>query len=88
MSLFDVIKYPISNIPTIDQLRVVPINIFNKWIVITPWDGYSLNYDLHSAAEVIHRWYKDLSDPEAICMRDREIGSLRKLIRENEDEPI
>ncbi len=31
MSLFDVIKYPVSNPPTSEQLNALPDAIYNKW---------------------------------------------------------
>lgn len=31
MSLFDSIKYPISNPPTHDEILAIPVKIFNQW---------------------------------------------------------
>ncbi len=32
MSLFDVIRYPISDIPTEDQLAALPEDLLDKWL--------------------------------------------------------
>ena len=37
MSLFDVIKYPISTPPTVEQLSALPKDLFSRWIKTTPW---------------------------------------------------
>lgn len=37
MSIFDVIKYPISDYPTIEELKRLPRPIFDKWISRTKW---------------------------------------------------
>ena len=33
MSLFDVIKYPISNPPSMDELRAIPDEVLDKWAI-------------------------------------------------------
>ena len=34
MSLFDIIKYPISDTPTKEQLDALPDEIYQKWVVM------------------------------------------------------
>jgi hypothetical protein len=33
MSLFDVLKYPISNPPTLQELEALPVVIFDRWVI-------------------------------------------------------
>ena len=42
MSLFDVIKYPISEPPTEAELRVLPANLYTKWCMDTRWQWVAL----------------------------------------------
>lgn len=40
MSLFDVIKYPISNPPTKDELEALPNDLYKIWLLSVGWAAY------------------------------------------------
>jgi hypothetical protein len=86
MSLFDVIKYPISNPPTLSELAALPRNILASWFKITEWK--SIDYDDKSISNIFmyynrdHSRYKDI-----VKLKTQELQKLRKIIREY-DEPI
>ncbi len=76
MSLFDVLRYPISDIPTIEQIDAIPIALFERWKIQCDWrkgvDRCTIvNYYEHVSKD---RSYKD-------------INQLRKMIKEY-DEPL
>lgn len=43
MTIFDVIRYPISNPPTDDELFLLPENIYNKWLADSFKDFFIAN---------------------------------------------
>lgn len=48
MSLFDSIKYPISNPPTQAQLDQVPIEFITKWLDIIPHHNNLSNIEIYN----------------------------------------
>ena len=77
MSLFDAIKYPISDKPTVEQLAALPEKIFNKWIAGTNWRTFNLT------PNEIAIWYSTYSDTFLFDNRDAaEIRLLKQLIAE------
>ncbi len=76
MSLFDVIKYPISDPPTYTELTALPYDIWIKWVVQCGWQK---NIARHTI--VNYYAYVAIGDPR------KEIYLLRKIIEEY-DEPV
>lgn len=72
MSLFDVIRYPISDHPTKEQLDALPTELFNKWC----YDNY---YKVYTTTQ--------MSNYLQYFATDKGVYALRKLIRDC-DEPI
>ena len=72
MSLFDVIKYPISDPPTKQELEAVPEYIIRRWATRNGW--------MASTASVCE--YYSRFDGRAMLAVDRaELKDLRKIIR-------
>ena len=85
MSLFDVIRYPISDIPTSEELSRLPKDLFYHWVESTSFvvdDVQAHNRDVAYLARWYFRWGKDMSYDEI-----QEIVNLRNMIKEY-DEPI
>lgn len=40
MTIFDTIRYPISNPPTAEEFEAVPPRLLRKWIKKTEWSQY------------------------------------------------
>jgi hypothetical protein len=85
MSLFDVIKYPISDIPTVEELEALPKDIWDKWIDESSWGGP----DYKNGRLKILLWFKlvasivDHNIPEL----QQDVRLLRKIIKDY-NEPI
>ncbi len=80
MSLFDVIRYPISNKPTKDELAALPGDLYGKWIIhvgFHPLKAWTI-------LAVSHHYsvYGDMIESQ------HEISVLRKMIREYDNEHI
>ncbi len=82
MSLFDVIKYPISDAPTKEELETLPTVLYNRWLEKTHW---SLDRDERIFPNILNVviYYKNCNPDIRIV----DIGILRKLIKAY-DEPI
>lgn len=52
MSLFHVIKYPISNPPTASQLEALPPKLFRRWAMLV---GFRPN----TYPCIVSRWYEE-----------------------------
>ena len=52
MSLFDVIRYPISNPPTLEELQRLPGDLYQEWVSSTGWRADS------SDPAWVSSWYK------------------------------
>ncbi len=76
MSLFDVIKYPISDCPTLEELSRLPRRMIEQWAEAVKWQ-YIAKADIVRLVYLYH-------DEEAV---HSDIIILRKLIKEY-DEPI
>ena len=84
MSLFDVIKYPISYPPTVEELNALPETIYNKWrsgcLIKWPYHNY-INQWLPENAYSSMKYHYD----ERFGLRDvidDMIHLLRKIIEE------
>ncbi len=83
MGLFDVIRYPISDYPTEDELNALPRLLFNRWIIQI---GYQTP-EAWSPGRIAWQLSIDStrsSQPECVFERSK---LLRKLIKEY-DEPV
>lgn len=81
MSLFDVIRYPISDIPTFEQLNALPDDIFNSWAETTDWRNTARRRD--GMARWYQAWHNALNNDDK-----KEINRLRQMIRDYDNEPI
>lgn len=82
MSLFDVLRYPVSDKPTLEELERIPASIINKWVSKTPWQNYKDTID------DFRDWYSQCEEPAAQRehANDREeVDLLRKMIAEWEE---
>jgi hypothetical protein len=87
MSLFDAIRYPISNKPTVEELQRVPQQIIQQWRDHTVWKQHST-----ISIEGVSAWYarprSALLTPEVIVAMNvdkMEIDFLRRLIAKWDD---
>jgi len=83
MSLFDVIRYPISDVPTLEELEAIPDEIFNQWTFVKE-SGLAI----HRSRRVI--WYLISSNHRFRQLRGEHFDphraeALRKIIREYND---
>lgn len=78
MSLFDVIKYPISDRPTVEELLQIPTAIMTEWVAKSVWHGYN------SSCPDISHWYgADAPYTAEAHENDKEeLALLRKMIAE------
>ena len=40
MTIFDVIRYPISDVPTAEEMEALPRDLFKKWARENGWGAY------------------------------------------------
>ena len=77
MSLFDVIKYPISIPPNKEELEALPASIFDAWV----YDNFGYEPPLNENLKArIIRFYIN-TDPYSSQIAFNELGILRKMIR-------
>ncbi len=76
MSLFDVLRYPISDIPTEDEFNSLPKNLYNDWGHRVGWDP------IWTVGSVISFYSAHMQSSP-----NQDIILLRKMIKEY-DEPI
>ncbi len=87
MSLFDIIRYTISNNPTSEQLRALPTDLLLKWSEKANFGSVT---DIEFLCHHISEYYRDriLGDKQQDNIeRINDIALLRKMIKEY-DEPI
>ena len=78
MSLFDVIRYPISDKPTPSELCALPKDLFEQWISQTEWG----HFGNHDTAWAIGTCYQNQSK---IHLNDwKEIRLLKEMIEDYE----
>ena len=89
MGVFDVLRYPISDLPTEEELGALPSDLFKKWKSQTVW----VEPTYFDTPKDIGRYYTELR-PEATAEgkvleaeNTRAIALLRKMIKEY-NEPI
>ncbi len=79
MSLFDVIKYPISDKPTEAELKALPKEIYLEWCKIIFTTSRS-----PSIAVIVQYYYFGSN----VTARNKDIAVLRKLILEYDNEHL
>ncbi len=77
MSLFDVLRYPISKIPSQDELAALPKSLYDEWKKAVSW---AYDADFHCVSDYYDRRYY-MTDIHL------DIALLRKMIKDY-DEPI
>ena len=74
MGVFDVLRYPISDLPTAEELAALPKDIYDEWTKVA-WDG--VYYTPTSTAD----WYKGFKD-KGLNFQHGTITILRKMIKD------
>ena len=82
MSLFDVIKYPISEPPTLEELNALPNEIFNQWISLSHWRSPGKWKDADGISHYYKNFYGSDHDAYPDQEQSRDVKLLRKLIEE------
>jgi hypothetical protein len=77
MHLFNVLKYPISNLPTAAELDALPHDLYMNWLIAAEWTRSANRAD----PKLISRYYR-MDMPEQT--KDYDIALLRKMISEYE----
>ena len=96
MSLFDVIKYPISNPPTLEEFRAVPRELLIKWMLSNGFMFDHINYTgLLTFEEIVeekeddapYRAFKSYNTYriDGDVKELEELAKLRQLIREYDE---
>jgi hypothetical protein len=82
MSLFDVIRYPISDPPTPEEIEALPQDLYNTWLELRSFT-YANPRDRDRG--LVASWYSAVYDPdgrEYMFEVDRkEVEALRTLIK-------
>ena len=85
MSIFDVIRYPLSHPPTAEELSRLPEDLFEKWVFNSDWSGLG-----HGPAW-IGRWYRDVNSGTGLSNRIdlEDLRRLKQMIKDyDSNEPI
>ena len=88
MSLFDVIRYPISYPPTKEELDALPTELYLHWIKNSDWsqfiepDTWEEDQSSMYATSHVSNWYKsNISDSKVFKESDRlDLLRLRSII--------
>lgn len=87
MSIFSVLRYPISSPPWPEELKALPPALFLLWVHMSEWkDHYGLDID----ETYIANWYQDhweyMEKNPLLHPSDMDdIETLRRLIRDYEE---
>lgn len=86
MSLFDVIRYPISDPPTPEELEALPGEIFNRWVHTSDWCDVPRTSAIVPSRLYIGNWYQTYHIDGRLKNIDwHDIQMLRRMIREYEE---
>jgi len=47
MTIFDSIKYPISDLPTVAELSALPVDLYGEWLISSGWGGRKRHHPHH-----------------------------------------
>ncbi len=85
MSIFDVLRYPISNSPTKEELFALPHGLFLQWMNSVNFTH--LGNDIEDECEAISRYYRDAERDgrHYVYERDTDIALLREMIKEHDE---
>ena len=84
MSLFAVLKYPISVPPTVEQLRRLPVELLDKWIGESDWKNKGTH--VGDKCTMIGEWYETFySRPTTKIVDIRDVELLRRMVREYDE---
>ena len=89
MSLFDVIKYPISSPPTLDEFRALPRDLLIQWMSSNGFEFDFIDYpslqpfnerekEIEDAPRRAFSVYRRLTAEEEL----KELSNLRQMIKE------
>lgn len=82
MSLFDILRYPISDSPTATELSALPTNLFEDWRSNTGWQEHG-NY---KTPVLIGDWYSSRDLTLSFYKIERlEINLLKEMIKEYDE---
>ena len=81
MTIFDVIKYPISNPPTKDEFKSLPDDLLFAWYQSSGWRGFMPNG--YGIDEVVG-FYNQNTTSSTYLTALKELSLLRKMIKEYE----
>jgi hypothetical protein len=73
MSLFDVLRYPISDPPTVEQLEALPRRVFVKW-------RRKANFSVSASSQMICHWYGSTNRDLHMFPPKEELQLLRDMI--------
>jgi len=79
MSLFDVIRYPISDAPASEELARLPEDLFMRWKIQANWPTSTI-----IDPDYLSNWYRK-GNQQANSSRKPDIELLRKMIRESDE---
>lgn len=87
MSLFDVIRYPISDCPTEEELTALPVGMLCKWLQMTDWKKISsARTNITDVVEYYEFASNDSYAPDGCKeLALQELVLLRKMIRDYDD---
>lgn len=87
MSLFDVIKYPLSVPPTREELLAVPEYLFRAWIYDINPTFKNYYYSHGYMVEWLGAWHfigSDVAENELLWYEKKDVERLRKMLLEYE----
>jgi hypothetical protein len=81
MTVFDVLRYPISSPPTVEELEALPEDLYYEWISTSVWRGYPLRNDrAHIAIWYINSYVSETRRYKFGC-DEEDLDALRGIIR-------
>lgn len=85
MSLFDALRYPISNPPTKEEFELLPADLLFNWLQMTDWKEYIPNgTNINSLVDFYSRKNPLAYERDDILVL-KELSLLRQMIKEYDD---
>ena len=92
MTIFDTLRYPISNPPTKDELDALPTELYDQWIKSSDWRRIKPDGNILVTTEFIANWYDAMW---AVIVKDgahridlHDIENLKRMISEYDNDYI
>lgn len=85
MSIFSVLKYPISSPPKAEELAALPRELFIEWIHSSDWKTVKVAHEDH---QHIADWYKDhwewmtVEKPDRYTRDIKDLEVLRQMVHD------